>query len=295
MRATCDKSAIAIHNYAGNSYLPTGGGIFWPGGDGAHRMWTNEYTPGRGREQEWGWAFQILPYLEEDNLFRQRIPGEAPTTYTAPSTGRKYFYYPSSDAQVAATPMKIYTCPSRRNPQILTSATYGARGSMDYAGNCGDIGGFVDHADLPTPTPQGDRYYPNHTQLKANMVFGYNGPYSYENNPFAWTGVRVDQEYRLTDFPDGTTYTTLVSEKVVDGSTLGAAVPGDQVGWVGGFCADTIRSSQDIFHHALPPRRDHRNGDPPFPLYAFSNQGFGSAHLAGVNVLFADGSVRQVR
>jgi prepilin-type processing-associated H-X9-DG protein len=88
----------------------------------------------------------------------------------------------------------------------------------------------------------------------------------------------------------------LVSEKFVDGSILGTATPGDQIGWVGGFCSDTIRGSRDLTQVGpLPPRRDRRNSDPPLPPEALANLGFGSSHIAGVNVLFADGSVRTVR
>jgi len=278
---------IAMHNYAGNGNLPTGGGLPLVSGKPANRMWVNAYTPGRGREQEWGWGFQILPYLEEDNLFKQRVTGEAPTNYVSPSTGRTYFTYPTSDAGVAQLTVKLFTCPSRRNPQVLTSGTYGARGNVDYAGNGGPLA-IVDATDQPVQV----NYYPPHNNMGAQLVFGYNGPVSVNNNP---NGATVDQEWRLTDFPDGTGYTILVSEKFVDGSTLGQAVPGDCIGWVGGFCSDTIRGSRDLNGAGLPPRRDRRNSDPALPPEAQANLGFGSSHIAGVNVLFADGHVNNIR
>jgi prepilin-type processing-associated H-X9-DG protein len=278
---------ISMHNYAGNGALPTGGGLPNIGGVRAHRYWVNAYTPGRGREQEWGWAYQILPYMEEDNLHKLRISGEAASTYMSPSTGRTYNFYPSSDDQVAAVTLKNYGCPSRRIPQVLTSTIYQSRGSMDYAANGGPLAQW-DATDAPIPAP----HYPLHGGMGAQVVFGYNGPESINNNP---NGLIVDQEIRLTDFPDGTGYTMLVSEKFVDGTTLGQAVPGDCAGWVGGYCSDTIRGSRDLTGGGLPPRRDRRNNDPPLPPEALANVGFGSSHIAGVNVLFADGSVRTIR
>jgi prepilin-type N-terminal cleavage/methylation domain-containing protein/prepilin-type processing-associated H-X9-DG protein len=55
------------------------------------------------------WAYQIMPYIEQDNLFR--LPNRS---------------------QLYITPVKIYYCPSRRAPQI-----YGNHAKGDYAGNAG--------------------------------------------------------------------------------------------------------------------------------------------------------------
>src|SRR4029453_18668906 len=65
---------LAIHNHAhSRGYLP-GGGFYHL----SARSWTdpNKTEPGNGPKQEWGWGYQILPYLEQDNLWR--------TPYTLP-------------------------------------------------------------------------------------------------------------------------------------------------------------------------------------------------------------------
>jgi len=58
---------------------------------------------------EWSWGYHILPYIEQDNLFKN-------PDYTL----------------IDSTPIKIYYCPSRRFPQ-----TYNDLAKIDYAGNAG--------------------------------------------------------------------------------------------------------------------------------------------------------------
>jgi prepilin-type N-terminal cleavage/methylation domain-containing protein/prepilin-type processing-associated H-X9-DG protein len=58
---------------------------------------------------EWSWTYFILPYIEQDNLFRT-------TNHTV----------------VRRTPVKVYFCPSRRAPVANGNAAKG-----DYAGNAG--------------------------------------------------------------------------------------------------------------------------------------------------------------
>jgi prepilin-type N-terminal cleavage/methylation domain-containing protein len=62
---------------------------------------------------EWAWTYQILPYIEQDPLYRT-------TNHTT----------------VRKTPVKIYFCPSRRAP-----IAYGNEAKGDYAGNSGSSTG----------------------------------------------------------------------------------------------------------------------------------------------------------
>jgi prepilin-type processing-associated H-X9-DG protein len=70
-------------------------------------------TPAITPHQNWGWAFQILPYIEQDNTWK--MPG---------------------DAAVRGTPIPIYFCPSRRSPMIINVGGVGCA-MIDYAGNAG--------------------------------------------------------------------------------------------------------------------------------------------------------------
>jgi prepilin-type N-terminal cleavage/methylation domain-containing protein len=85
---------LAMHNYH-NDYncLPTAGSY-------------DSGNPPTDR-RDWGWAYEILPYIEQDSLYRE-----------------------PSNAVIRRTVIKIYYCPSRRNAKL-----YKGEAKTDYAGN----------------------------------------------------------------------------------------------------------------------------------------------------------------
>lgn len=89
---------------------------------------------------------------------------------------------------------------------------------------------------------------------------------------------------RIADITDGTTTTLLVGEKRMNLHYLGK-VPrfDDNEGYTAGNDWDTMRNAND------PPARDSNAATKEA---GFS--GFGSSHLGGLNVVFADGSVRHI-
>jgi prepilin-type N-terminal cleavage/methylation domain-containing protein/prepilin-type processing-associated H-X9-DG protein len=124
-RVSCQNNlkqiGLAFHNHHDQfGFFPTGGWYSYtpPTYQGG--------APATGEEQQAGWGFQILPFVEADNTWRG---GQATT-----------------DALRAAvaigTPNKLFFCPSRRGPQTVTYAdnyqpplTRGllARALCDYA------------------------------------------------------------------------------------------------------------------------------------------------------------------
>jgi prepilin-type N-terminal cleavage/methylation domain-containing protein len=90
---------LAFHNHeSAHGILPTGGWDWWYG-----PTYVNG-TPAVGEQQQAGWGFQILPFVEGDNAWR----GGTATNDLA-------------RAQVAVgTPNKVFFCPGRRGPQTLT-------------------------------------------------------------------------------------------------------------------------------------------------------------------------------
>lgn len=92
---------LAFHNHNDTYGGMPMGGRHW----GSGRTFASG-TPSVMREQDWGWAYQILPFVEQNNLWRN-----------------------TSDAVVRRTPVKIYFCPTRRAPQVI-----GSRAMLDYAG-----------------------------------------------------------------------------------------------------------------------------------------------------------------
>lgn len=84
--------------------LPTGGRDYYS----ARTFYLN--SPEVVNKQDWGWLYQLLPYLEQQNLWDN-----------------------TNDAIVQATPVKGYFCPTRRPPMVIS----GARAVNDFAGNAG--------------------------------------------------------------------------------------------------------------------------------------------------------------
>jgi prepilin-type N-terminal cleavage/methylation domain-containing protein len=63
--------------------------------------------------QNWGWHYQILPYIEQESLWGS-----------------------SQVALIMKTPITLFICPTRGGPRVFPSAT-GTRAMSDYAGNAG--------------------------------------------------------------------------------------------------------------------------------------------------------------
>ncbi len=70
---------------------------------------TSAGTP-TARESSWSWAYQLLPFIEQDNLYRN-----------------------TDSTFVRNTPVKVYHCPSRRQAQVVNGTA-----KIDYAGCAGD-------------------------------------------------------------------------------------------------------------------------------------------------------------
>jgi len=115
--------AIFAHEEARGIY-PDGGEHFW-----YHRTYTSTGAPEIAPNQHWGWAYQILPYCEQQSIWA--LPNEA---------------------DVANNAIPFYYCPTRRAPRTVDNQangpgwTHGPRGLMDYGGNagtdCPSIGGW---------------------------------------------------------------------------------------------------------------------------------------------------------
>ena len=127
-RMSCSNNlkqlALAAHNHHDTQgFLPHGG---------EHWSFAPDYlavgSPGAGSSQRAGWGFQILPYIEQDNLYK----GSGKATIA------------EAQIQVISAAPKTFFCPSRRSPTVLplNGAWYGpagryGHGACDYAANGG--------------------------------------------------------------------------------------------------------------------------------------------------------------
>ena len=122
-RNNLKQIALACHNHHDNLlYFPTGGWQWW-----TPPNYVNG-SPAVGADQQAGWGFQILPYIEGDNVWR------------------------TSAVVAIGTQNRLFFCPTRRAPQTITYAdqyTPPVTGTMlthalcDYAGSNLDGTGVI--------------------------------------------------------------------------------------------------------------------------------------------------------
>jgi prepilin-type N-terminal cleavage/methylation domain-containing protein/prepilin-type processing-associated H-X9-DG protein len=108
---------LAFHaHHDQHQFFPTGG---W---DWATPPTYVNGTPAVGADQQAGWGFQILPFIEQTAVWK----GGSATT-------------DGDRALVAmATPIKIYFCPTRRSPQTVTYSYPGYLGGVSAVHALGD-------------------------------------------------------------------------------------------------------------------------------------------------------------
>jgi prepilin-type N-terminal cleavage/methylation domain-containing protein len=241
--------ALACHNHETlYRQLPTGGwGYFWNG----------DPDRGPGRRQPGGWGFNILPFIEQNNLYNLGA-GLPPKQKQA------------AIAQRISTPLPLFNCPSRRPCQAWPNwykypnrdcTTVTQQGRMDYAANIGDQHTDEFFAGPPSLAQGDDPTYPWPSTLGLSGV------------------IFQRSEWSLTDITHGTSNTFLIGEKYLnpDAYTTGLDAA-DNENLYSGFDNDNSRCTDS------PPLRDRRG-------YADTYR-FGSAHPAGLNMALCDGSVQ---
>jgi hypothetical protein len=91
-------------------------------------------VPADYNSQSWGWMYQILPFIEQNNLWANK-----------------------SDFEIAETPVFMYICPSFRGPIIRPYSQNGdtvttQHAMNDYIANCGTALASYDGALVPSKT-----------------------------------------------------------------------------------------------------------------------------------------------
>jgi prepilin-type N-terminal cleavage/methylation domain-containing protein/prepilin-type processing-associated H-X9-DG protein len=315
-RAQCQNNlrqiGLAMENHvSAQTVYPTGGNS--PNPDIANYTSGGRNNPGLPNgphKQGLGWAYQILPYLEQN-----AIKGIV------------------TQLQLQQSVVPGYFCPSRRSPDkvagvggLTTLMDYAAAHPMTYRCTGGNLPAD-DKYDISRTVPfQGG---PSYSVAYQAYWCGSNGQ---PLNNAVSDGVMVRTPWRISNcsgapcaaatatapakgqvvpgmsppvepghITDGASNTLLVSEKLVRAdlyagnlTETGGASWSDDRGWSDGFDPDTIRST------AIPPVSDSDG-----ICYAAATDQFctgnstevfffGSAHTSGINAVFADGSVHQI-
>jgi prepilin-type N-terminal cleavage/methylation domain-containing protein/prepilin-type processing-associated H-X9-DG protein len=268
-------------------------------------------TPHNARYQVAGWAFQILPFMEQDNLYKTsdvlyngttpvNVVQLVPPNFLGYPAGSYATFISLNGANapgpgpVQTTPVRSYNCPSLR-PSDLGNGTLGKVNFIDYA--CA-------HPWYQTPIP---------TQ-PGNYV-GTNGQLWVDNGSAAltWWGTEGQQgviaprragRVTFASITDGTSNTLMIGEKYTPLDCITGGCANDQYGLVGGQWVDDRRGAGPQNGNgfgwdflSLPnPARNLPSTDPSITGDTWRSLFiFGSSHPAGMNAVFADGSVHSVK
>ncbi|MFO0810513.1 MAG: DUF1559 domain-containing protein [Gemmataceae bacterium] len=250
---------LALHNHEGTyGFFPTAGSNSENNGPDAPAGYTRS-----------GWAFQCLPFIEQDNLYR-KAKGDHTATYNG-----------LWSAEAAVIPM--YNCPSRDNRRSFP-ASWGTIYAMnDYAGIWCDWINSWQTASTPSPDEL----------LKTNkgiIVKGGHGTTKYPTVSAA--GVA-----------DGTSNTIAIMEKAV--ATIHYQPTVDPWDWwdMPGWTHNADWPNMRLVGQWLATLGDsdkrpdwYSNTDQSGPVQPrYQEFGFGSPHTGKMNAVMGDGSVRSFR
>jgi prepilin-type N-terminal cleavage/methylation domain-containing protein/prepilin-type processing-associated H-X9-DG protein len=228
-----------------------------------------------GRHQAWGWAYQILPYMEQQALWEE-----------------------TNEDKIKATPVQYYFCPTRNRTKIFDvpprAGSYpgGLRAQIDYLAN---------HGGYTNP--------PNSNPERMQSGGSFNGIVGLSERVVTGTGANAVQQAALAQaFPpvdtfailDGTSNTVMLGERSIFINWWNApAGPEADVyrgGWTaganaqhalhGGFGAPVLNPIQDRYEPNPSPAAGIR--------LSVGYKHFGSAHPQACNFVMCDGSVRVI-
>jgi prepilin-type N-terminal cleavage/methylation domain-containing protein/prepilin-type processing-associated H-X9-DG protein len=274
-KTTCQNNlrqvglAVQLHHTQHNNFPTNGWGYLWVG----------DPDRGFGKDQTGGWIFNVLPFMEQNNI--REIAAGLPEN----SSDKK-----AAIARMLQTPVAGFNCPSRREVGLLPThdpfeafnsdlVTVAARG--DYAANGGDI--YCD----PNPIVPKDPEKPSGPPMSQ-------GPVTFEDaESEIWVKEfrRLEQDCNGIVFPqsliaykditDGNSQTYMVGEKYIQPEHyLDGRNEGDKRSML-------IGANREINRWGLDK--------PRFDLV--EKQGassWGGPHAGGFQMVFCDGSLRVI-
>jgi prepilin-type N-terminal cleavage/methylation domain-containing protein/prepilin-type processing-associated H-X9-DG protein len=338
----CKQMGLGLHNFH-DTYgrFPTSGAA-WD----TTVSYNADGSPHNVKYQVCGWAYQLLPFIEQDNLYKLpdlsdpppapggtsgnyvSLPSVVTATQPTPSPfptgsymgvldsppGAAATNYQSPDVlgtnTTPPTPtlnnpgvVKIYYCPSRRAPQTVV----GWRGAKtDYASV------MPDQVVLPRDTGTGlvnispeDNFWwgsppdgkPHGVISRTWWLAGDAPGYATASN---WHSL---PKVTFASVTDGTSNTMAIAEKFMPTWAYANWWSGDDKAAFHGFDMDHVRSTVPTINTKYPQIGTEANPPNPGQDYNVPTDNnmwramfiFGSSHPAGINAVFADGSVHNVK
>jgi prepilin-type N-terminal cleavage/methylation domain-containing protein len=288
------QMGLGIHNFHDtHGRFPTGGGNWDEGA--AYQAGGQPLGPDL---QTAGFLFQLLPFIELDNQYRQpdyfTLPGPntdgsgtlkeppyPPGAYVANLQTTTTWGTPGSP--LTSSPVKIYLCPSRRaglQPGWRTVKN-------DYA------------AVVPPHLPLVAGHTPE------DEFWGDNGRFYGVISPGIDSGTSGQKKGSTTfaSISDGTSNTIAIAEKFMPPKVYNDWWSGDDKAAFHGFDDNTFRSTVNHPAYGPNPTRDCNPGSANCPVPDKLQPGnmweakflFGSAHPSGIQAVMGDGSVRHIR
>jgi prepilin-type N-terminal cleavage/methylation domain-containing protein len=212
-------------------------------------------NPYAGVQQTAGWAFQILPYLDEQLVWTGGTASSAASRMT----------------ETLKSPIRTYVCPSRRTVATIPG-TYSNKNfpsNPEYGSGGAGIQGtaFVvaplDYAGCNGTTP-------GSTTQNGMIVSQANGRYT----------------VKTASVKDGLSYTLLVGEKAANPFKSYLLVGEDDMGFTAAYSSANFNAVRFTSKTLLPLRDMEVTG--------LTGGAFGSAHPGTWNALMGDGSVQQL-
>jgi prepilin-type N-terminal cleavage/methylation domain-containing protein len=248
------KQHVATHGY-----YPTGGWGY---------RWVGEARRGFTGEQPGGWLYNLLPYLEQENLHQLNANATDDAGVAA------------ANVQLVSTPLAFTACPTRRRPMALAVSvspdmincnTPSQMARSDYAANVGNRGSVT--AVFVGRNPGPDNYAEGTVAAKSSSANACNGIV------FQYSMIKP------AHIRDGESNTLLFGEKYVQFVKYDGSAAGDTDSMFSGHSNNTLR----VANGDLLPKKDNRVASPN------DEDRFGSSHNGGVFFVRCDGSNAFIR
>ena len=262
-RAQCSNNLkqvglAAIQHETKWGHFPTGG---W-GWD-----WVGDPDRGFTKRQPGGWVYNILPYLEQENL-HDFNKDDQPDVHTQKQLDGANL--------VTRTPLAMFNCPSRRQTMTFPKPRGGTFVAYNASENKADnTQARTDYA-INTGSQARNEYQAGPSSLSAAETYNWGDLTQYNGLSF------IRSEVGMAHVTDGASVTILIGEKYLNPDHyLTGQDPTDNENMYSGFNNDNFRTT------TYPPIQDRRGYYPD--MYHF-----GSAHSSGCHFVFCDGSVKKI-